>query len=219
MNRGIFVLGLLSLLALDAARANATTSMCNGEADGTPCSDTCIAEGTCMTNVCMPIMPRPDGTLCSSGNACTANDHCASGMCVAGGPVTCPSKSACMVGACNSSTGCYLVNTCPPDLAMQPEDLSTSPRDLAGADLSKLADMSLEPNDMCVRDPGVEFYTCTSPEGGTYTIPFDAGSIHVRGSAVGDCALSTMPIPPPWTFVLVLAAALLLARKRAGRAR
>jgi len=215
------VLSLVLLLALYAARANATTSTCVGEADGTPCSDTCIAEGVCMTSVCMPIMPRADGTLCSSGNACTTNDHCQSGMCIAGGAVTCPGKSSCVVGACNTQSGCYQIDICFDDLGRTIHDLSATedlspPDDLSAADLAKHGDMSLEPNDMCFRPPGVEFFSCTGPDG-PYIIPIDAGAIHVRGSAVGDCTLSLAPTPPPWSFVLVLAIALFVARKRVPR--
>ncbi len=212
---------LVAVLVLRATTAQATTSSCVGEANGTPCADSCIAAGVCRSQLCVPTTPRPDGTLCVTGNACTTGDHCQAGMCVVGAPVICPSESACRIGECNPQTGCFISDVCPFDLAVPPgsdlasnQDLSSSPSDLG--DLATPADLRLVPNDMCVINPGVEFYTCNGADG-FYTIPFDAGALHVRGSAVGDCALSWSATPPPWSVVLFLLLALAVARKRVPR--
>lgn len=50
--------------------------------------DACHDPGTCApaTGVCSPPTPKPDGTACDDGNACTAPDTCQSGTCQPGGP-------------------------------------------------------------------------------------------------------------------------------------
>jgi MYXO-CTERM domain-containing protein len=71
---------------------------------------------------------------------------------------------------------------------------------------------------MCIIPVGVEFYQCTTPDG-FYIIPFDAGVPHVRGSAIGDCAVSFGATPPPWSFAALLILVGLAARLRLRRTR
>ncbi|WP_050431981.1 thrombospondin type 3 repeat-containing protein [Chondromyces crocatus] len=50
--------------------------------------------------------PRPDGSPCDDGQACTAVDICQSGVCVGTQPVVCaPSQNVCQVMACYPTTG------------------------------------------------------------------------------------------------------------------
>jgi uncharacterized repeat protein (TIGR01451 family) len=70
--------------------------VCN---DNNPCTDdSCNAATGCVfTNNTDP---------CSDGNACTQNDVCQAGSCVAGTPVTCTALDQCHVpGTCNPATG------------------------------------------------------------------------------------------------------------------
>jgi hypothetical protein len=52
--------------------------------------------------------PKPNGTLCDDGNACTQKDTCQSGACVGANVLVCPPPSACEVGLCNPADGACL---------------------------------------------------------------------------------------------------------------
>jgi hypothetical protein len=43
---------------------------------------------------------------CDDGNACTANDTCAAGACVAGPAVVCADGLACTADSCDPASGC-----------------------------------------------------------------------------------------------------------------
>src|SRR5207247_9283742 len=50
--------------------------------------------------------PKPNGTACNDGNACTTADSCQNGVCVGATPVTCTAIDQCHEsGSCNPSTG------------------------------------------------------------------------------------------------------------------
>jgi MYXO-CTERM domain-containing protein len=70
-------------------------------------SDPCHAAGTCdpTTGLC-PNPTKPDGSVCSDGNACTQLDMCQAGACVAGAAVQCPVPGPCHdLGACDPASG------------------------------------------------------------------------------------------------------------------
>ena len=45
--------------------------------------------------------PKPDGTACDDGNACTRTDTCQTGTCTGGNAVVCTGGDACHVASCN----------------------------------------------------------------------------------------------------------------------
>jgi MYXO-CTERM domain-containing protein len=193
--------------------ARATTTSCTGASDGTPCSDTCIVVGTCMNQICVPSLLRPDGTPCSSNNPCTVSDQCMAGMCIPGMMRVCPDQDACHVGVCDSHVGCFFKDVCPPDLAGV--DLSGS--DLGGVDGGEPVD--LMSTDLCTIPPGSEFFTCgPPPDGFFFGIDASIGlnpPYHVRGSRVGDCAMSGSALGAPiGAFLLFGLVALALRRRR-----
>src|SRR5439155_25076761 len=53
---------------------------------------------------CPSNQPKPNGTACDDGNACSFNDRCQSGSC-GGTPLTCTSD-ACNTRTCNGSSSC-----------------------------------------------------------------------------------------------------------------
>jgi hypothetical protein len=70
------------------------------------------ASDACNTGVCNPAdgkctaQPKPNGTTCTDGNACTQTDACQSGRCVGANPVACPAPDQCHnTRVCNSGTG------------------------------------------------------------------------------------------------------------------
>jgi hypothetical protein len=86
---------------------------CGTVNDGTPCTGACVAAGTCFRGRCRPGQLRADGTACSSGHRCSTGDTCSEGECRPGtGQVVCPSHDRCLVGACDESVGCVLINEC-----------------------------------------------------------------------------------------------------------
>jgi hypothetical protein len=96
-----------------ASTVQAAVDDCRTVNDGTPCTGSCVAAGTCFRGRCRPGQLRADGTACSSGSRCTSGDTCMGGECLPGtGQVVCPSHDRCLVGACDESVGCVLINEC-----------------------------------------------------------------------------------------------------------
>ena len=106
---------------------------CSVDAD---CSDNNVCNGieTCVATVCQPGTPLvcSDGNdcttdscnpvsgcffsnntnPCSDGDACTANDTCAGGVCVPGAAVNCDDGNVCTDDSCDSGIGCvHAANT------------------------------------------------------------------------------------------------------------
>lgn len=48
----------------------------------------------------------PEGARCDDGDACTAEDLCAAGVCIAGPPADCDDGEACSVDSCDPAAGC-----------------------------------------------------------------------------------------------------------------
>ncbi|NMB76548.1 MAG: hypothetical protein GYA21_15625 [Myxococcales bacterium] len=69
--------------------------------------DACHDAGTCdPSNGACSNPPKPNGSPCDDGNACSVNDACRSGVCVPGEPVTCPAADDChQNGSCDPQTG------------------------------------------------------------------------------------------------------------------
>jgi hypothetical protein len=113
---------------------------CTGGPDGIcigvvpPCPGDCFTGERTEDGGCVP---KPPGTACEDGNACTARDRCDDeGVCVSGPPREC--RASCMTGVCDPKLGCLaspagtvcrgqnsfcdradrcdgISNTCPPD--------------------------------------------------------------------------------------------------------
>jgi concanavalin A-like lectin/glucanase superfamily protein/beta-propeller repeat-containing protein/slime mold repeat-containing protein len=73
-----------------------------------PESDPCRDPGTCnpATGLCSEPPPKPDGTTCSDGSACTTPDTCQAGICTGGGALNCNDQNACTDDFCSSGNGC-----------------------------------------------------------------------------------------------------------------
>lgn len=78
---------------------------------GTPVSCSNLNDA-CNVGVCEPstgackASPRPNGTSCDDGNACTRSDSCQAGTCVGQNPVVCSASDQCHdAGVCNPATG------------------------------------------------------------------------------------------------------------------
>src|SRR5947208_1430671 len=72
----------------------------------------CVAHAPCHDAVCdgatgaCSTPPRPDGTPCDDGNACTRTDTCTSGVCTGSQPILCRAKDQCHeAGVCDPETG------------------------------------------------------------------------------------------------------------------
>ena len=62
--------------------------------------------GTCNRDYgCLAPTPKPDGTACSDGSACTRTDVCEAGSCVGANPVPCVAPDACHTATCDPATG------------------------------------------------------------------------------------------------------------------
>ena len=70
-------------------------------------SDQCHDVGVCnpSTGACSN-PPKPDGSTCSDGNACTQTDSCQSGACLGASPIVCTASDECHgAGSCDPATG------------------------------------------------------------------------------------------------------------------
>ena len=70
-------------------------------------ADACHDAGTCnpSTGACTS-PPKPDGTSCDDGSACTRSDTCQGGTCTGANPVSCPAPDEChQAGVCDPVTG------------------------------------------------------------------------------------------------------------------
>src|SRR2546422_188161 len=70
-------------------------------------SDQCHDAGTCnsTTGGCST-PPKPNGTACIDGNACTQTDTCQSGVCTGSNPVVCTASDQCHdAGTCDPANG------------------------------------------------------------------------------------------------------------------
>jgi len=70
-------------------------------------SDQCHVAGTCdsATGTCSN-PPKPDGSACNDGNACTQTDTCQAGVCTGRSAVECAASDQCHVpGTCDPATG------------------------------------------------------------------------------------------------------------------
>jgi hypothetical protein len=70
-------------------------------------ADGCHLPGTCdpLSGACSS-PPKPSGSPCDDGDACTRTDVCEAGVCVGTSPVVCEAKDACHeAGTCDPATG------------------------------------------------------------------------------------------------------------------
>ena len=94
--------------AAELQSAQACQALCAKAFDGNPCTiptcDCTIASCDPATAIKHP--PRPNGTTCDDGNACTVTDACQAGVCTGSNPVVCSALDSCHVaGTCNPATG------------------------------------------------------------------------------------------------------------------
>src|SRR5438094_2331660 len=88
----------------DACQAGVCTG---GNAVVCPAPDQCHDPGTCnpSTGVCSN-PPKPNGSACDDGSACTQTDTCQGGTCIGGNAVVCPAPDQCHdPGTCDVATG------------------------------------------------------------------------------------------------------------------
>ncbi len=72
--------------------------------------------------------PKPDGSLCTDGNACTQSDTCQGGQCHGAQPVLCQALDQCHVpGACNQLTGACDNPTQPENTSCNDNNPATGP--------------------------------------------------------------------------------------------
>jgi hypothetical protein len=74
-------------------------SECAGKNASGPCQVDYCSSGSCAVG------DAPDDTVCDDGNACTAGDGCAAGVCT-GGAVDCNDGDPCTTDSCDPAAGC-----------------------------------------------------------------------------------------------------------------
>lgn len=105
-------------------------NLCNGRfvctdkvcvSDPTPV--TCPLDNSvqCYANTCDPAsglcakQPKADGSICTDLEACTAEDHCIAGVCVAGKRISCDDGDPCTDDSCSNGGCIHVANTSPCD--------------------------------------------------------------------------------------------------------
>jgi RHS repeat-associated protein len=94
-------------LAIDEIWVGPLVSSTNCNVTGCAAIDSCHTAGVCdaATGICSN-PPKPDGTSCDDGNACTQTDSCHAGACVGSNPLACGEDQCHLAGTCNPATGC-----------------------------------------------------------------------------------------------------------------
>jgi hypothetical protein len=82
---------------------------CSGDANLCVGGRAVVCGGQCLTGTCDPVvgcLPKPAGSPCNDGDACTVGEHCSGGgnVCLSGSPRDC--SGSCLSGACDSQRGC-----------------------------------------------------------------------------------------------------------------
>ncbi|MEY3014364.1 MAG: extracellular matrix protein [Pseudomonadota bacterium] len=104
--------GLSACLAPDPKQeaCNAIDDDCDGETDESTCNDdnpctedTCDGQNGCKTT-------NKAGACDADGSACTKDDACKDGKCVAGAAVECDDGNPCTADSCDQEKGCVYVN-------------------------------------------------------------------------------------------------------------
>lgn len=94
--------------------ASPPVEQCNGkddDCDGQVDEATCSWPSACVQSACngkagVCVQTPLDSIGCSDGNACTLDDRCHKGVCVAGEVRTCDDQSPCTADSCAPTTGC-----------------------------------------------------------------------------------------------------------------
>src|SRR5712692_2447098 len=203
----------------DAGTCDPTTGMCSNpvKPDGTACSDgnaytqrdtcesgqcvgsnpvTCTALDQChVAGTCDPTTgacsnpAKPDGTLCSDGNACTQTDKCESGQCVGSNPVTCTASDQCHeAGTCDPTTGtcsnpakpdgttCSDGNACTQrDTCESGQCVGTNPVTCTALDQCHVAGTCDPTTGMCSNPPKPDGTSCSDGNACTQSDKCDAG--------------------------------------------
>lgn len=81
-----------------AGQCNGVARDCSGAAD--QCND-----GICDEAKDRCTSPKPNGTACNDGNACTRTDKCRAGACVGSNPIVCTTADQCYDAVCDTSSG------------------------------------------------------------------------------------------------------------------
>jgi slime mold repeat-containing protein len=84
-----------------------TAGVCGGAARDCSAADDACNTGVCReaSDRCDPA-PRPNGTVCDDGDACTQTDTCRAGVCHGRNPVVCEALDQCHeAGVCDPATG------------------------------------------------------------------------------------------------------------------
>jgi hypothetical protein len=96
----------------------------------------CGDPGVCGVAACYAstgcvIEPSADGTVCGSGDFCTAAATCFDGTCTAGASLSCPDPGECLVGRCDPESGCRAARV--PDGSLCDDGNSSTTQDVCSA--------------------------------------------------------------------------------------
>jgi cysteine-rich repeat protein len=141
-----------------------------------PARDQCHDVGVCDPTSGSCLVPlRPDGSVCSDGNACTVDDVCRTGACVGGLARDCDDGLPCTADACETARGCVhtaLTGCCDANVDCDDGDACT------GVETCDVATGTCEPGSPPVCNDGD---ACTSdgctPEDGCASEPVDLTTV------------------------------------------
>ena len=107
--------GMLGTKQFEASAVVHVTSCGPGTICALGDADPKCNEAVCVATIGCTIQPKPDGTGCEDGNACTIDDVCSSGTCV-GTSLSCDDRNVCTDDTCDPVAGCvYSDNAAPCD--------------------------------------------------------------------------------------------------------
>ena len=167
--------------------ADLTGCGCKGDSecdDSNACSDDACVMGKCVSK------SKKNGTLCSDGNGCTAEDSCQGGSCLPGTAVKCDDANACTDDSCDPKAGtCVHKNNaalCQDNDTCTVGDACDSGACKGGA-APNCDDKNVCTTDSCAKDSGCEH--------GTNSLTCDDGNACTTQDACDNKACAGGPAP------------------------
>jgi hypothetical protein len=165
---------------------------CDGDVDEEDAGALCVDLNLCTDDACggfLGCQYTNNTADCDDGNACTAGDQCAAGVCVPGAAVSCDDDDVCTDDSCHPATGCVFTNNtaaCSDGNACTAGDVCANGVCTAGApvvcdDENVCTDDSCDPATGCVHANN----TAACDDGSACT----AGDVCAGGACTGGAAV------------------------------
>ncbi len=127
-------------------------------------------DGQCLVGTCdsstgdCETDPRPNGTTCDDGQACSTNDHCQDGVCTGDSQLDCDDDNVCTTDTCDDTLGCvHAYNQAPCDDGNACTENDTCEQGFCSGDAVDCDDGNVCTTDSCDPQAGCDHANNTDP--------------------------------------------------------